>query len=138
MKTNSPLSQTCSVTGKSYLPMIVLDPHPSSGMFFISERINITDCVIITIGTQSDESICYFSYDNTTSDEWSTSSKEEMKKYQFGRGIPGSAGLNIGSIQIRLRVQVLQGIVIFLSSLVHLANVKELSLYDTYQLKLRI
>lgn len=49
-------------------------------------------------------------YDNKTSMKWKDEAIEEELKYKKGRGIPGTGGLIIGPIIIRLRVAVLQGL----------------------------
>ena len=53
--------------------------------------------------------ITHIPYDKYKSEKWAKESEEEALKFIKGRGIPGSGGLNIGPIHIRLRVVVLQG-----------------------------
>jgi 5'-3' exoribonuclease 1 len=67
-----------------------------------------SDQIIGSIGDGS-ETIIYRAYDGESSRAWEVESESEMKKYLKGRGIPGTAGLNIGAVNVRLRVNVLQG-----------------------------
>ena len=48
-------------------------------------------------------------YDTMTSNKWRRDSEEEKDKYFKGRGTPGSGGLFIGDILIRLKLVSLQG-----------------------------
>eukprot|EP01035_Chromulina_nebulosa_P019603 gene19603-25508_t len=48
-------------------------------------------------------------YDSSTSRKWKDESENEQMLYKKGRRIPGTGGLVIGPITIRLRVLVLQG-----------------------------
>ena len=48
-------------------------------------------------------------YDRHRTEKWMKESAEESTKYLKGRGIPGSGGLAIGTIDVRLRVLPLQG-----------------------------
>lgn len=48
-------------------------------------------------------------YDHITSQKWAKDSMEEQSRYFKGRGSPGSGGLIIGQVLIRLRVVALQG-----------------------------
>ena len=55
------------------------------------------------------EEVSFMKYDLVSSELWKKESVLESLKYLKGRTTPGSSGLNIGDIQIRLRVQALQG-----------------------------
>ena len=48
-------------------------------------------------------------HDAVTRQKWAADAAEEAEKYHKGRGTPGSGGLNIGEVKIRLRVCPLQG-----------------------------
>lgn len=48
-------------------------------------------------------------YDHVTSQKWAKDSAEEQSRYFKGRSTPGSGGLVIGQVLIRLRVVALQG-----------------------------
>jgi 5'-3' exoribonuclease 1 len=48
-------------------------------------------------------------YDGTASENWLKESSLDIEKYLKGRGTPGSGGLDIGKIHLRLRVLPLQG-----------------------------
>lgn len=49
-------------------------------------------------------------HDNFMKAHWKKEAAAEEMKYQVGRGMPGSGGLVIGDVKIRLRVNPLQGI----------------------------
>lgn len=49
-------------------------------------------------------------YDAKASKKWKDEALEDESKYLKGRGTPGSGGLSIGSVIVRLRVVVLQGL----------------------------
>ena len=54
---------------------------------------NITNKMEISVTT----------HDNATASKWSTESESEQQKYFKGRGTPGSGGMIIGDVKIRLR-----------------------------------
>lgn len=49
-------------------------------------------------------------FDSVLARQWSEESEEEEGKYLKGRGTPGSGGLRIGKVVVRLRVAPLQGL----------------------------
>ncbi len=53
--------------------------------------------------------VTFMPYDRYQSGLWKEWSVEEQKNYLVGRGIPGTGGINIGTVQVRIRVRVLQG-----------------------------
>jgi 5'-3' exoribonuclease 1 len=57
----------------------------------------------------NDEEVSFMKYDLVSSEMWKKEAALESLKYLKGRTTPGSSGLDIGDIQIRLRVQALQG-----------------------------
>lgn len=59
--------------------------------------------------TANPENVHVIKYDTMTSNRWRQSSEEEKEKYFKGRGIPGSGGLAIGDVLIRLKLVALQG-----------------------------
>jgi len=42
-------------------------------------------------------------------DEWETTANVQQRNYLYGRGIPGSGGLDVGTITVMLKVRALQG-----------------------------
>jgi 5'-3' exoribonuclease 1 len=53
--------------------------------------------------------VCTYPFDVFTAKKWRSESSEMEKQYLTGRGVPGSGGLDIGEIFIRLRLLPLQG-----------------------------
>ena len=51
----------------------------------------------------------YYEYDKRRTEKWLADAEVDTEKYLKGRGIPGSGGLSVGKIYIRLRVLILQG-----------------------------
>ena len=49
------------------------------------------------------------SYSRIEADRWNAASQDMLQMYHVGNGVPGSGGVNIGEIKIRLRVLPLQG-----------------------------
>ena len=49
-------------------------------------------------------------WDSTASRQWAQESEDEEGKYLKGRGTPGTGGLRIGNVVVRLRVAPLQGL----------------------------
>jgi len=49
-------------------------------------------------------------HDHAAARQWAQESEEEEEKYLKGRGTPGSGGLRIGKVVVRLRVAALQGL----------------------------
>ena len=62
-----------------------------------------------TTATQPKAEVVSTKHDAVTRQKWAADAAEEAEKYRKGRGTPGSGGLNIGEVKIRLRVCPLQG-----------------------------
>lgn len=79
-------------------------------IFEIASKGNTKSFNGTVIGRFNDtESICYISYDEEASRKWLSDTETEVKRYFKGRSIPGSAGLIVKNVSIRMRVVVLQG-----------------------------
>ena len=67
------------------------------------------DATMTTTSAQPKVEIVTTKHDAVTRQKWAADAAEEAEKYYKGRGTPGSGGLNIGEVKIRLRVCPLQG-----------------------------
>jgi len=63
-----------------------------------------------TVGLVKGDSVLRIPHDDDSKVKWLAEAEAEREKYVTGRGIPGSGGLQIGGVQVRVLVQALQGL----------------------------
>lgn len=65
----------------------------------------------IHAGTTPNMQTKHYRFDDLTSRKWSTEAENERMNYLKGRKLPGTGGLDIGEITIRVKVRPLQGLI---------------------------